>query len=715
MQPHVFQAMSWFITFITMIFICGSALVFANDDERYVSCSNLFDCGDIKGVGYPFWGSNRPDYCGYPELKLDCSTDQDLEITIEKLTYKVLGIDNQTRTLSVARKDYAENICPALILNTTWIPNLLNYTSDDQNITIYYGCPTQGAPTALPLLPQFPCNINATEMTGYFTTVPNLSDLGSSASNLISYLASCKDSIKVPVLESALQQSLSAPNLTQLPGVLNQGFGLEWNASDSLCDTCQFSGGQCGYDQTTTAFTCYCKDQPQQFYCQESPTEAESPTNDQSSKKKTQDRTLVIGLSTAGAVVIGIFFGCWALFVVQRRKRKSAQVKSKGLPVATPPSSKGLTTSTNLSQATTSLTSSKSYLEKGSTYFGVPVFSYSELEEATNCFDPSKELGDGGFGTVYHGVLKDGRVVAVKRLYENNMRRAEQFMNEIEILARLRHKNLVILYGCTTRHSHELLLVYEYIPNGTVADHLHGRQSNSGLLTWPVRLSIAIETASALAYLHTSDVIHRDVKTTNILLDNDFHVKVADFGLSRLFPNDVTHVSTAPQGTPGYVDPEYYQCYQLTNKSDVYSFGVVLIELISSLQAVDTNRHRHDINLSNMAVNKIQNHALNELVDPFLGFDKDIVVRRMVTSVAELAFRCLQQDREMRPAMEEVLEALKRIEKENYGAGNAEVLDIRDDDVGLLKHAPPPVQLSPDSLSDPFWADSSSSITPHSY
>jgi serine/threonine protein kinase len=228
-------------------------------------------------------------------------------------------------------------------------------------------------------------------------------------------------------------------------------------------------------------------------------------------------------------------------------------------------------------------------------------------------------------------------------------------------------------------------------------------------------LSIAIETASALAYLHTSDVIHRDVKTTNILLDNDFHVKVADFGLSRLFPNDVTHVSTAPQGTPGYVDPEYYQCYQLTNKSDVYSFGVVLIELISSLQAVDTNRHRHDINLSNMAVNKIQNHALNELVDPFLGFDKDIVVRRMVTSVAELAFRCLQQDREMRPAMEEVLEALKRIEKENYGAGNAEVLDIRDDDVGLLKHAPPPVQLSPDSLSDPFWADSSSTITPHSY
>ncbi|KAJ6861340.1 hypothetical protein NC651_037427 [Populus alba x Populus x berolinensis] len=401
MQPHVFPAMSWFITFIAMIFICGSTLVFANDDERYVNCSNSFDCGDIKGVGYPFWGSNRAEYCGYPELKLNCS-DQDLEITIEKLTYKVLGIDYQARTLSVARKDYAENICPTLILNTTWIPNLLNYTSDDQNITIYYGCPTQGAPTALPLVPQFPCYINATEMTGYFTTVANFSVLGSSASNLISYLASCSYSIKVPVRESALRQFFSPPNVTQLLEGLNQGFGLEWNASNSLCDTCQSSGGQCGYIQTTTAFTCYCKDQPRQFSCQESPTEAQSPTNDQSPNNSTKKKLpLVIGLSTTGAVVIGVFFGCLVFVVVKRRKRKSAQVKSKGLPVATPPSSKGLTTSTNLSQATTSLTSSKSYLEKGSTYFGVPVFSYSELEEATNCFDPSKELGDGGFGTVY--------------------------------------------------------------------------------------------------------------------------------------------------------------------------------------------------------------------------------------------------------------------------------------------------------------------------
>ena len=144
------------------------------------------------------------------------------------------------------------------------------------------------------------------------------------------------------------------------------------------------------------------------------------------------------------------------------------------------------------------------------------------------------------------------------------MKRVEQFMNEVEILTKIRHQNLVALYGCTSQRSQELILVYEYVSNGTVADHLHGNRSKSCLLTWPVRLSIAIESAEALAYLHVSDVIHRDVKTNNILVDENFQVKVADFGLSRLFPTDVTHVSTAPQGTPGYVDPEYFQCYQLT-------------------------------------------------------------------------------------------------------------------------------------------------------
>jgi len=285
----------------------------------------------------------------------------------------------------------------------------------------------------------------------------------------------------------------------------------------------------------------------------------------------------------------------------------------------------------------------------------------------------------------------------VKRLYENNYRIVAQFMNEIKILTRIDHPNLVKLYGCTSRHSRELLLVYEYIPNGTVADHLHGRKSKPGTLPWHIRMNIAVETACALKFLHLRDIIHRDVKTNNILLDSNFRVKVADFGLSRLFPNHVTHVSTAPQGTPGYVDPEYHECYQLTNKSDVYSFGVVLVELISSLPAVDITRHRHEINLANMAINKIHNQTLQELVDPNLGFESDFKIRNMISAVAELAFQCLQSSKDMRPSMEEVVDTLKDIQNDGKTKSQAEVMDISNtsDDVVLLKDDPPPP--SPDS------------------
>ncbi|XP_078174381.1 LEAF RUST 10 DISEASE-RESISTANCE LOCUS RECEPTOR-LIKE PROTEIN KINASE-like 1.1 [Carex rostrata] len=337
------------------------------------------------------------------------------------------------------------------------------------------------------------------------------------------------------------------------------------------------------------------------------------------------------------------------------------------------------------------------------------IFSYEELREATEGFSESKELGDGGFGIVYKGILKDGRTVAVKRLYKNNYKSTEQFMNEVRILSGLHHPNLVTLYGSTARSSRELLLVFEFVANGTVADHLHGPRSIENALTWPVRLSIAIETANALAYLHAVEpqIIHRDVKTTNILLDGDFHVKVGDFGLSRLFPLDVTHVSTVPQGTPGYVDPVYHQCYHLTEKSDVYSFGVVLMELISSKQAVDLSRSRDEINLANMALNKIQRCQLDELVDPALGFSSNWEVRRMISLVAELAFRCLQPEREMRPSIKEVLETLRVIEKGDSNGDKMVKENMIKEETYLLKGE---TNFSPNTVID-SWK--SSSTTPN--
>ncbi|XP_075633487.1 LEAF RUST 10 DISEASE-RESISTANCE LOCUS RECEPTOR-LIKE PROTEIN KINASE-like 1.4 isoform X5 [Castanea sativa] len=680
MHPHLFPTITSFLIIVTITLIhCPTSL--RADNETYLTCEAPFNCGNLVNLSYPFWASNRPNYCGHPSFYLDCSSNVP-QINITTMNYRVLDFNLSSRTLKVARTDYLDTICPAAFVNTTIDNNLFSYnTSGDVNLTLYYNCRTPLATMPNLAFYQFNCSISSsTNFINYYTLS---SQTFLAISNLI---GACDYWVNVPVLQSAVP---TAATYDALIAAIDSGFMLEWDANNSQCDTCLKAGGLCGSDPTTSTFACHCTNGTFASGC-----------STESTKQKTQI-SLGLGLGIAGAAIAGIFLGFWVFSIRQRKKRHVQESKSKDLP--TPPSSTGgPASSSNFSRSIPSYPYTKSDLEKGSTYFGAQIFSYDELEEATNNFDTSRELGDGGFGTVYYGKLHDGRVVAVKRLYENNVKRVEQFMNEVEILTKIRHRNLVTLYGCTSKRSRELLLVYEYIPNGTVADHLHGNRSKSGLLTWPVRLSIAIESAEALAYLHVSDVIHRDVKTNNILLDEKFQVKVADFGLSRLFPTDVTHVSTAPQGTPGYVDPEYYQCYQLTDKSDVYSFGVVLIELISSLPAVDTNRHRHDINLANMAVNKIQNHALHELVDPLIGFEKDYTVKRMTTSVAELAFRCLQQERDMRPSMDEVLEILRGIQNEEIGAQKAEVVDIRAaDDVGLLKNIPPP--LSPDSVVNDKW------------
>ncbi|KAL6952683.1 non-specific serine,threonine protein kinase [Sarracenia purpurea var. burkii] len=682
MNPKLFLT-SWLLFAIVILLIADLPPSSGADNEQYLNCSQPFQCSGISNIRYPFWGGNRSEYCGHQSFQLDCSGEAPT-ITIRSRTYRVLAIDSATTTLTVVREEFWNNDCPQYLYNATLDTDHFNYVSGTENLILYYNCRGQ---TAVPIPTQFTCTANGT--AGTFAVYSTSSLTSNPLANNTSVQCATNVGIQVNQTAAALELGNGGENLIQ---ALNAGVGLLWTANTSACELCGNSGGLCGSSSSSpNSFACYCADQPYPLTCNST-----SSTNNGSSGSSSGQIHIVLPI--VGAILAGVGLG-WLIFsCIQRRKRKTAlaaQAESKN--ISSPPLSKGSLTTplTNFSESIPSYPSSKSDFGKASTYFGVQVFSYTELEEATNHFDPSRELGDGGFGTVYYGVLQDGRVVAVKRLYENNFKRVEQFMNEVEILTRLRHENLVVLFGCTSKRSRELLLVYEYISNGTVADHLHGKRSNSGLLSWPIRLNIAIETADALAYLHASDIIHRDVKTNNILLDNDFRVKVADFGLSKLFPNDVTHVSTAPQGTPGYVDPEYYQCYQLTEKSDVYSFGVVLIELISSKQAVDTSRDRLDINLANMAIKKIQNRTLHELVDPTLGFETNSSVRRMTTLVAELAFRCLQMEKDMRPSMEEVLKALRGIKNEELNA-QVEVVDIViEDDVGLLKENPPPT--SPDS------------------
>ncbi|XP_050237459.1 LEAF RUST 10 DISEASE-RESISTANCE LOCUS RECEPTOR-LIKE PROTEIN KINASE-like 1.2 isoform X1 [Mercurialis annua] len=675
-SPLKSQFLSLLFTLLSLSF--HSKYAYSDNEELYYSNCAPFSCGNTTNFSYPFWGNAQPEYCGLPGFRIDCNKGS-ATLQILSLKYNIIEIDPDRQILRIARLDLTDNICPTgQHLNTTLDVTLFRYTSNDENATLLYNCDFSSE-SQVPY--EFDCNVNNVRRKGYLTW-PSISTS--------EFAIGCNVSVSIPVLERAVEGLISQAKMT-VSQVLTEGFEIWWISDQVKCKECLMSNGRCGYNLTINGFSCFCHDRPYDRTCPSplppmDPAAIPSGENGSGTDKNIELKVgIAIGASFGGILITSVIFAIYL-----RRKKKGPYASSSYV-------SQMLTNSSDFS--------SRSDMEKGGSHFGVHLFTYQELETATNNFDSAKELGEGGFGTVYYGTLKDGRSVAVKRLYENNFKRVEQFMNEVDILTRLRHQNLVSLYGCTSRHSRELLLVYEYISNGTVADHLHGERAKPGELPWSTRIKIAVETANALTYLHASDIIHRDVKTNNILLDNNFVVKVADFGLSRLFPMHVTHISTAPQGTPGYVDPEYHQCYQLTDKSDVYSFGVVLIELISSMPAVDITRHRHEINLSNMAINKIQTGALDELVDKNLGYETEYDVRKMINAVAELAFQCLQSAKELRPSMEEVLLTLKEIQTKDYSLEKAE----EDDAVGLLKSGP--LLLSPDTVMIQW--NSSSSTTPN--
>ncbi|KAL9389550.1 hypothetical protein Peur_018155 [Populus x canadensis] len=586
-------------------------------DPQFLAC-NPESCSDGQNISFPFHIQGvQPDFCGYPGFTISCNEKGKPVFNLSNSEYIIHDIYYQNQSLRVSNAAVfgKSPSCTPQIQNISLDDGRFHRSSNGKDLFLLYNCNS----TLLS---------NNSELLNYKVDCPGENETVRTLAMLEddpllgSTLDKCRTRVLAPV-DVYRSENVGAERM------LERGFVLNWTASN--CSICEDSGGKCGFDNAAYHFKCFCPDRPHAWRC-----------NYSEKDKPGLKLGLKLGLGLGiGCLFMGIILLSYIYLRHFKRRRDSSNL---------------------LSMNSSSDPSSKADLEGDGVYLSIPIFSYTELGQATNNFDSEKELGDGGFGTVYYGKLKDGREVAVKRLYEHNYKRVKQFMNEIEILTRLHHKNLVCLYGCSSRRSRELLLVYEYIPNGTVADHLHGDQAKSSPLTWPIRMSIAIETASALAYLHASDIIHRDVKTNNILLDNNFSVKVADFGLSRLFPKDVTHVSTVPQGTPGYVDPEYHQSYQLTDKSDVYSFGVVLIELISSMPAVDITRHRHEINLSNLAISKIQKCAFDELIDSRLGYNSDEEVKRMTTSVAELAFQCLQQDKETRPSMENVLQQLKIIQ-----------------------------------------------------
>ncbi|GAB4848579.1 hypothetical protein Ancab_003285 [Ancistrocladus abbreviatus] len=291
---------------------------------------------------------------------------------------------------------------------------------------------------------------------------------------------------------------------------------------------------------------------------------------------------------------------------------------------------------------------------------GARSFSLEEIKKCTNNFSEANNIGAGGYGKVYKGIIADGQIVAIKRSQAGSMQGSREFKTEIELLSRVHHKNLVKLVGFCCEQG-ELMLVYEFLPNGTLMDSLSGK---SGIrLEWIRRLRLALGSAKGLAYLHEladPTIIHRDIKSSNILLDKRLNAKVADFGLSMLFGDgEKSYVTTQVKGTLGYLDPEYYMTQQLTEKSDVYSFGVVMLELVTGRRPIQPGKN-YIVKDVRAAIDRTRDlDGLHKLIDPSISSDTITLVG--FEKFVDLALRCVQETSIERPTMSEVVKEIEKM------------------------------------------------------
>ena len=283
-------------------------------------------------------------------------------------------------------------------------------------------------------------------------------------------------------------------------------------------------------------------------------------------------------------------------------------------------------------------------------------FTLAEIKHATGSFDEVNLIGEGGFGKVYRGVIDGEGNVAVKRSNPSSEQGVNEFQTEVEMLSKLRHRHLVSLIGCCEEES-ELCLIYEYISRGTLREHLYDTKQP---LSWKQRLEVCVGAAKGLEYLHSGikfPIYHRDIKSSNILLDEIWEAKVSDFGLSKTGPNTNNgHVTTAVKGTPGYIDPEYFKKQHLTEKSDVYSFGIVLLEVLCARPVINPSLAKEEVSLADWFLNCMKTGLVKNIIDSSIKEEIDPECLKKFTSIAE---KCLAKEGQERPSMGEVLWSLE--------------------------------------------------------
>ncbi|XP_060959243.1 wall-associated receptor kinase-like 20 [Cannabis sativa] len=631
-----------FLYLFTAVLILTLIIDSATSIEQCPNCGN-------KTVPYPL---STTSTCGDQSYKIRCQTGTLIFDTLNN-SYPITSISASAQRLVIAPSQLLPSTCVTSDISRQGIQlnSSLPFNVTSSNTIMYLNCSDS--------LLRSPLNCSSSSLCNTFL---NSSDGGGFATCRDRSLMCCtfraggsSNSYMIRVRESGCSAYTSFVNLNPTLPVgrwPDPGLEIQWvSPREPVCggqSDCAVDGGKstCGPDATSDGGVnrCFCNTglvwDPIQGLCTKNVT-----CQDLDGCRNSKRTALIAGLTSGigGALIVATIV---AILYKRHRRIKEAQDR---------------------------LTKEREDILNASGAGGraAKVFTGREIKRATNNFSKDRLLGSGGYGDVYKGFLLDGTTVAIKCAKLGNTKGTDQILNEVRILCQVNHRNLVRLLGCCVELE-QPIMVYEYIENGTLLDHLREKREN---LTWTNRLRVAHDTAEGLSYLHFSAVppiYHRDVKSSNILLDYKMSAKVSDFGLSRLAHTDMSHVSTCAQGTLGYLDPEYYRNYQLTDKSDVYSFGVVLLELLTSQKAIDFTRESDDVNLAVYVQRMVGEERLMDVVDPILKEGTTDLERDTMKALGFLAVGCLEERRQNRPSMKEVAEEIDYI----MSIATAKVVDV---------------------------------------
>ncbi|VVB09141.1 unnamed protein product [Arabis nemorensis] len=570
-------------------------------DERHIHCAPSFRCGNQTDLHYPFWTPEREE-CGHPDFKVDCSGDFP-EFSMFSVKFRILEMNYASRIIRLARMDYLNNLCPQHPDNAIINQQVFSLLQDTELQTFYYDCPVPRI-NFLPngYISQLDCEDDI-GVQSYFVWSP------SHSRNRAILDASCERTVNIPVSRSALKRAESNHSLEALKKALDEGFNLRLNGD---CSQCVRSRGACGYNQSLRDFVCYCINEPHAHTCH---------------PEKKSCVTLCHLYPFDGAAVAGSLGAVMVLVVliVIWYKRKTPNALTK--------------------QSLQALIPLKQY-------------TYSEVKRITKSL--AEVVGKGGFGTVYRGKLRDGRMVAVKLLKESK-ENGEDFINEVASMSKTSHVNIVSLLGFCYDGS-KRAIIYEYVENGSLDQFFSSKvQSNKD---WRTLYEIALGIARGLEYLHNgcqTRIVHFDIKPQNVLLDGNLCPKVSDFGLAKLCGKRESILSLLDtRGTIGYIAPEVFsRIYgNVSHKSDVYSYGMLIIEMIGA-RNTEASQNSESTTSSMYFPEWIYKDLENGNYRKRLGEEITVEEENIVKKMTLVGLWCIQSSPSNRPPMNRVIEMLE--------------------------------------------------------